>query len=103
MMSAQPKPLDRAAQVLTLETLNEVNRNLSFNRFGMNILDRWAMNQPDELKALEAQSQTLLLIRLYGQQLKEQAILESQESQEQLKGGLMPHEILNLHELTTSL
>jgi hypothetical protein len=103
MMSAQPQPLERAAQVLTLETLNEVNRNLSFNRFGLNILDRWAVNQPDELKALESQDPTLLLIRLYGQQLKEQAILESPESQERLRGGLMPHEILSLHELPTSL
>ena len=102
-MSAQPKPLERAARVLTLETLQEVNRNLSFNRFGMSILDRWATNQPDELKRLETQSQPLLIFRLYEQQTKEQAILESPESQEQLRNGLMPHEILALHELPTSL
>ena len=102
-MSAPPKPLQRAAQVLTQETLAQVNQNLSFNRFGLNILDRWAMNQPEELKALEAQSPTLLLIRLYEQQLKEQALLENPESQEQLKRGLMPHELLYQHELTTSL
>ena len=103
MMSAQPQPLERAAKVLTLNTLHEVNRNRSFNRFGMAILDRWALNQPEELKALENKSQTLLLIRLYDQQLKEQPILESPESQEQQKNGLMPHEILALHELPTSL
>ena len=102
-MSAQPKPLERAAQVLTLETLYEVNRNQSFNRYAMNILDRWALNQPDELKRLETQSQPLLIFRLYEQQTKEQAILESPESQEQLRNGLMPHEILALHELPTSL
>ena len=102
-MSAQPKPLERAAQVLTLETLNVVNSNLSFNRFGMAILDRWALNQPDELKRLETQGQPLLIIRLYEQQLKEQAILESPEGLEQLKNGLMPHEVLALHALPTSL
>jgi hypothetical protein len=71
MMNAQPQPLERAAQVLTLETLAEVNRNRSFNRFGMSILDRWAMNQPDQLKALETQGEIMLLIRLYEQQQKE--------------------------------
>ena len=103
MMSAQPQPLERAAKVLTLDTLQEANRNLSFNRYGMAILDRWAMNQPEELKILENKNLIQLLTRLHKQQLKEQAILESPESQEQLRNGLMPHEILALHELPTSL
>ena len=103
MMSAQPKLLERAAKVLSLETLAEVNRLRSINRHGLSILDRWALNQPDELKSLESQGQTLLLVRLYDQQLKEQAILESPESREQLMNGLMSHEILALHELPTSL
>ncbi|MDR3038892.1 MAG: hypothetical protein LBV21_06360 [Candidatus Adiutrix sp.] len=103
MMNTPPKLTQRAARVLTPVTLKMVNQTLEINRFGLSILDRWALNQPNKLKALEQKSRMLLLSRVLEQQMKEQEILERTESQAQIAGGLMPHEILAGHELPTSL
>ncbi len=105
MMTEQPPLLSIAQKVLTLETILEVNRSPSINRFGMKILDRWALNSPEKLKALETQPNglTLLLMRLIGQQTKEYKILMSAEAEEQLRTGLTEHEILSMHQVDSEL
>lgn len=103
MEASQPSPLSRAAQVLKMETILRVNKALNINRHGMAILDRWALNQPDELKAMETRNDLWLLMRLLEQQHLEQEILNRPESQVRLANGLTPHEILEMHEIKTSL
>jgi hypothetical protein len=90
-------------KVLTVDTLEAVNRSPSFNRYGYKILARWAMNSPEKLKALETSSQFQLLVRVLEQQLLEQDILTAPEALEQLRTGLVEHEILALHEVNTEL
>ncbi len=105
MMTEQPPLLSIAQKVLTLETILTVNSTPNINRFGFKILDRWAMNSPEKLKALESgpHGLTNLLMRLIGQQTKEYKVLMSQEAEAQLRAGLTEHEILSMARVDTEL
>lgn len=56
-------PLEIARTVLRPETIREV-RNRGFTNPAYLILDRWALNQPDELKALEARGDLAFQVTL---------------------------------------
>lgn len=103
MTNSPPALLEQTAKVLNLETILRVNKCPTVNRYGMAILDRWALNQPEELKALEARSLSYLLIRILEQQTLEQETLESPANQARMAGGLTSHEILTLREVNMSL
>lgn len=89
-----------AARVLKPETLAEV-RKAPYNLQGWKILDRWAMNSPERLKALEADGAMVLLSRLLEQQNLEHTIL--MESLALREEGMMEHEILAQREIMTEL
>ena len=92
----------RVSQVLQVSTILRVNKCPTVNYRGLEILNRWAINQPDELKTLE-QNTAYLMIRLLEQQEVESNILDRPESLEQLTQGLASHEILAMHEVNMSL
>lgn len=100
MLIGNVQPLEVAARVLKLETLMEV-RKAPYNLQGWKILDRWAMNSPERLKALETTGEMVLLSRLLEQQNLEQTILL--ESLALADEGMMEHEILALREIATEL
>lgn len=101
MITNQHQPLDIAARVLKPETIHSVKRSPSYNYWGWKILDRWAFNSPEKLKALETEGEVILLGRLLDQQdLEHEIILDSQE---QLRQGMVEHEILAMHEINTEL
>ena len=102
-MSGQLKLLEEAAKVLMPETILLIHRTLEINRFGMCLLDRWALAQPEELKALERKSRALLVLKVLEQQGREQKNLEWSKNQAKLANGLMPHEVLDLQELLKKL
>ena len=100
MLIGNVQPLEVAGRVLKPETLMEV-RKAPYNLQGWKILDRWAMNSPAQLKALETEGEVVLLSRLLEQQHLEQTILL--ESLALSEEGLMEHEILALREIATEL
>jgi len=75
MWDRPTNPLAIARSVLRPETISSV-RNSGFTNSAYLILDRWALNNPDELQALEKQGETALLLRLGQQQAIEKRILE---------------------------
>ncbi|WP_247655471.1 hypothetical protein [Stutzerimonas frequens] len=101
MLTGQHQPLELAAKVLQNETLQAVRSSPSFNLQGWKILDRWAFNSPQELRALEDQGEVILLGRLLEQQQLEQQVLS--RSLDQLQQGQMEHEILAQNEINTEL
>lgn len=102
MLVGQTKPLEIAQRVLSEQTLRLV-MTPSFNVTGWKILDRWAMNSPAALKALEQAGEVPFLSRLLDQQRIEHEILTLPESLEAKQLGLMEHEILAQHQIETEL
>ena len=80
-----------ASQTLSAETMQELRRGNEVNYQGWKILDRWAVNSPDELKMLEAQGFPILFHYLSLQQEEElEAILKNQDT------SLAEHEVLEM-------
>lgn len=100
MLTGEMKPLDVAKRVLSPETISSV-RSEPFHLRAWKILDRWALNSPAKLKALETEGEVVLLGRLLDQQVIEHTILL--EASEQLQQGLTEHEILTLNGVQTEL
>ena len=90
------------SQILAPSTILRVNKCPSVNYWGMEILNRWAVNQPEALKELE-ENTAYLMIRLHEQQALEKDILDRPESLAQLAQGLTRHEILSMHEVNMNL
>lgn len=70
MLDRQTAPLEIARTVLRPETIREVC-NAGFTNSAYLILDRWALNQPDELRRLETLSTLGLIVTLSQQQTRE--------------------------------
>jgi hypothetical protein len=100
MLTGEMKPLDVAKRVLSTETISSV-RSEPFHLRAWKILDRWALNSPAKLKALETEGEVVLLGRLLDQQVIEHTILL--EAAEQLQQGVTEHEILRLNGVQTEL
>jgi len=103
MLTGQQQPLSIAATVLKPTTMQAVRRSPSFHLQGWKILDRWAFNSPEKLRAMEAQGEVILLGRLLEQQIAEQEILTSDAGLSQRRNGLVEHEILAANEINTEL
>ncbi|HEX7637849.1 MAG TPA: hypothetical protein VF457_05580 [Burkholderiaceae bacterium] len=101
-MSLSSQPLSISARVLKPSTIEAVRRSPSFHLRGWQILDRWALDSPRELKSLEAQGIVLLLGRLLEQQELEHRTLLEALGQPQWQ-GMAEHEILQQQEVRTSL
>lgn len=78
MIEGNPQPLALAARVLKPETLAAVRDLADFSLRGWRILDRWALNSPDELRRLEAEGEVVLLGQLLEQQRIEQRAVDRQ-------------------------
>lgn len=100
-MISNEQPLAVAARALSPSTMAAVRQSPSFTLIGWKILDRWALNSPEKLQALENEGEVLLLGRLLEQQNLEQAALD--RSLKPDFQGLMPHEILAMQEISTEL
>lgn len=91
MLEGNPPPLTIAARVLAPDTLSVLRRH-PYHLAAWRIADRWAFDQPERLRALEAEGEIFVLIRLLEQQqLEHEALLDSAEA---LHMGLSPTEIL---------
>ena len=101
-MSLSSQPLSISARVLKPSTIEAVRRSPSFHLRGWQILDRWALDSPRELKSLEAQGIVLLLGRLLEQQELEHRTLLEALGQPQWQ-GMAEHEILQQQEVRASL
>ena len=72
MLDRQTNPLDIARTVLKPETIHDLKVR-GFTNSAYLILDRWALNSPDELKRLEEEGNLALQIRLDQQQAIEKS------------------------------
>lgn len=96
-------PLKIASGVLAATTIDSVRQSTSYHACGWKILDRWAFNSPEQLRALEAQGELLLLGRLLEQQIVEHKALISPLGLTQRRQGLAEYEILALSGISTEL
>jgi hypothetical protein len=101
MITGQQQPLTIAASILNPATIEAVRRSPSFHLQGWKILDRWAINSPQQLRDLETQGEVILLGRLLEQQTIEHQALSRASTQRQ--EGLTDHEILATAEIRTEL
>ncbi|CAI8787550.1 hypothetical protein [Pseudomonas serboccidentalis] len=102
-MLIEHMPLRIASGVLAATTIESVRRSTSYHACGWQILDRWAFNSPEQLRALEAQGELLLLGRLLEQQIVEHETLISPLGLAQRRQGLAEHEVLALWGISTEL
>lgn len=102
MLTAKTQPLQHAKQVLLPTTIEAVRRQ-PYNHYGWTILDRWAYNSPNQLKALENLGEVVLLGRLLEQQEAEQQALTTAAAIDSINQGSMAHEILQASEIKTEL
>lgn len=102
MYDRQTGLLEIAKTVLKPETILDV-RSGGYSSRAYSILDRWALNSPDELMRLEAQGKIPFDLKLYSQQQKEAKALMSKQAQEMRKQGLSDLEILQAMEIDLSL
>jgi predicted XRE-type DNA-binding protein len=98
-MTIQNRLLSIATNLLSAETISQVRKE-PFSVQGWKILDRWALNSPSKLKALENRSQVLLLNRLLEQQRMEQTALNEALG---VSEGLSDMDILQQAKIPTEL
>ncbi len=102
MLDRQTYPLEIARKVLKPETINDV-RSGGYTLLGYSILDRWALNSPDELKKLEAMGDAEFMLKLYGQQQTEARALSSETARQASLRGMSDSEILRSMGIDMSL
>ena len=102
MLDRQTFPLEIARKVLKPETINDV-RSGGYTSLGYSILDRWALNSPEELKKLEAMGDIPFMVKLYGQQQKEAEALSSETARQASLRGMSDWEILESMGIDMSL
>ena len=93
MFDRQTAPLEIARTVLRPETIREV-RSAGLTNTAYLILDRWALNQPDDLRQLEAMNTLGLIVTLSQQQAREASVLNSDSAWEASRQGMSDWEIL---------
>mgnify|MGYP001663518881 CR=1 FL=1 len=93
MLDKPTNPLDIARTVLKPETISEI-KMWGFTNSAYLILDRWALNCPDELKELEAEGELALIVRLDQQRNREHRVLCSETAQQASLRGMSDWEIL---------
>ncbi len=96
MLDRLTYPLEIASQVLKPETIKRVKRTPKLARLAYLMLDRWALNEPEELKALEAKNVEDLLDRVYEQVVTETYALSTPEAAIMQQNGMSDWEILSL-------
>ena len=102
MLDRQNYPLEIARKVLKPETITDV-RSGGYTSFGDSILDRWALNSPEELMMLEAIGKFDFDLKLYGQQQTEARALSSETARQASLRGMSDSEILESMGIDMSL
>jgi hypothetical protein len=102
MLDRPTAPLEIARKVLKPETIRRVKLD-GFPSSTYSILDRWALNSPDELKRLEQRGEMDFLLRLDEQQIIEHRALCSDEAWEMEHRGMSKWEILRILGIDTEL
>ena len=102
MLDRPTNPLDIARTVLRPQTIREV-QSAAFTNSAYLILDRWALNQPDDLRRLEAMNTLGLIVTLSQQQTREANVLNSDSAWEARQQGMSDWEILQNAGIDTSL
>lgn len=102
MLDRQTAPLEIARTVLRPETIHEV-RNAGFPNSAYLILDRWALNQPDDLRRLEERGEISFMVTLDQQTTRETNVLNSDSAWEASRQGMSDWEILQNAGIDTSL
>ena len=102
MLDRQTTPLEIARTVLRPETIREV-RSAGLTNAAYLILDRWALNQPDDLRRLESMNTLGLIVTLSQQQTREANVLNSDSAWEASRQGMSDWEILQNAGIDTSL
>ncbi len=102
MLERDTSYLEIAARVLKPETIREV-RSGGYSPRAYKILDRWALNQPEELKKLEELGEIDFMMKLYGQQQAETLALNSETARLAGLRGMSESEILQSMGIDMSL
>ena len=102
MLDRQTSPLEIASTVLKPETIREV-RSGGYSNSGYLILDRWALNQPDDLRRLEERGEISFMVTLDQQATREANVLNSDSAWEARQQGMSDWEILQNAGIDTSL
>lgn len=102
-MLSSISPLSIATTVLAGDTIEAVRRSPSFHARAWQILDRWALNSPMELRQMESEGEIILLERLLIQQELEHRTLCSEEGLNHQQHGLTEHETLALYGISGRL
>ena len=95
MIEGQTPPLAIARKILKPETINEVRRTEGITNSAYLILDRWALNTPELLKALEAKGDHFVMGKLDQQMTLEARTLNSDTAWEMSQRGMSDWEILS--------
>lgn len=101
-LDRQTNPLEIARTVLRPESIQDI-RSRGFTNSAYLILDRWALNSPDELRKLERQGSLDLVIRLDQQMVIERRTLCSDSAWEMSRRGMSDWEILESAGIDMSL
>lgn len=96
MIIGKTLPLEIASQVLQPETVHAVRQERQLGNSAYLILDRWALNEPEELLKLEEKSTLVLLNRLYEQQEQGRQALSSSAAVRAQEQGASEWEILEM-------
>ena len=94
--------LDIARTVLRPQSIREV-QSAAFTNSAYLILDRWALNQPDDLRRLEARGEISFMVTLDQQATREANVLNSDSAWEASRQGMSDWEILQNAGIDTSL
>jgi hypothetical protein len=94
--------LEASSKILSFETILEIRRQEDIVPHGYVIMDRWAAQQPDELKQLESESFLHLFNHVYTQQKKELDVLLN-PLMVNAESHLTTHERLAFHEINLRL
>ena len=94
MIEGRTAPLDIARRLLKPETIRQLKQD-GFPNSAYLILDRWALNSPELLQALEANGTFDLLLRLDQQTSLEAQTLTSDTAWEMSQRGMSDWEILS--------
>ena len=102
MLDRQTAPLEIARTVLRPETIREV-RSAGLTNTAYLILDRWALNQPDDLRRLEERGEISFMVTLDQQATREANVLNSDSAWEASRQGMSDWEILQNAGIDTNL
>ncbi len=102
MLDSQSAPLEIARKILKPETVRNMQIE-GYSKAAYLILDRWALNQPDDLRQLEAMGPMELMLHVSRQASIEHQTLISDSAWKMSQQGMSDWEILEQHGIHTQL